>query len=856
MAEYKAQCKADLGDTLLRWIAKAEEWAAQAAEEEVAKHHAAASTHFFVAAQAAQNTSEILRSLATTTEQHIASDDQLARAVKYTAKAVSNSKAACDERARLIQASGDDDAASGTQSAELRANIEKRFVKGSKECADAWFNMIIGQQQTKDDIRQGFLYPLLYPSLYPSRSRSLLLYGPPGTGKTLIAKAIANELSVESGGRVRLLLFAPRPAEMLSKFVGETQKQIKDLFRYASEWATQEQQRCGGADQVLSVIFLDEVEAIAGDRASDKTGFISSTLNPLLQEMDGVDSADNVVVIAATNYPWQLDAAFLRRFTTRVLVDLPKKDDIEKYIESKVSRMTAGFRHKAATAALKPDACKLCDLADRDAAQARSDPAAYKQVTGQLNGESVPLVHVTDNLSTYAQRLENALFSLSDVDSLFDKVTKYAGTEARKDDRFLEFNATLPSGVAQQVFVSQTTFAPEVIAKARDDGKMVVMSQSAQKTGEIPVLNVADATYVDRHLHEATVPANWGPLVQRVWVRYINNIEPSEARTLELMLEATVTGEVKDPKLAVNLTADVKPFERWLDGEPFVNKDFEEADTNADDLVPLKDVYVLKLLPDPENVTTEGVRAAAINGGVDVSDVLRHLNYVVSDRYTGRTRTETVWIRLRYTPTSSRGWKGLFGSATSYSALEALGSGTNLLNALIRLQSEPIDVYTQWFANKPDRGVAFKVPSETLITSLMQPTAITTVFQTTPLLASDKQSTREVALRVSNVAAERVGVDGYTKIRLLTQGDWGRVVSWNFSDEAFLDARCKTKPSADAELIALVREYNRDPIKVTGCMLKRPEINEECAAIVKKTRDELKSKPTHFSGEGGSDACE
>ena len=117
MAECKVQCRADLGDTLLRWITKAEEWATQAAEEEVAKHHAAASTHFFVAAQAAQDASEILRSLATTPEQHNASDNQLARAVKYTAKAVSNSKAACDERARLIQASGDDDAASGTQSA-------------------------------------------------------------------------------------------------------------------------------------------------------------------------------------------------------------------------------------------------------------------------------------------------------------------------------------------------------------------------------------------------------------------------------------------------------------------------------------------------------------------------------------------------------------------------------------------------------------------------------------------------------------------------------------------------------------------------------------------------------------------
>lgn len=867
-----AGCLEGVADKLARWMDMSKKWAGQAADEEVARHHAAASMHYFVAAQASQHASEIMYCLATDEPERAAARVQQDLALQYTKKGESNSKAACDERERLIQASGEEEGTEA-QSAELRASIEKRFVKGSKECAGAWFDLIIGQETTKQDIREGFLYPLLYPNLYPSRSKSLLLYGPPGTGKTLMAKAIANELSVQSGGRVRLLLFAPRPAEILSKYVGEAQKQIRDLFKYASEWAKQEQDRCG-AEQVLSVIFLDEVEAIAGDRASDKTGFMSSTLNPLLQEMDGVDSADNVVVIAATNYPWQLDAAFLRRFTSRVLVDLPTEADIKRYIESKVSRITARFTGspfaRPAAAAAAPDPCRLCDASDREAAIARSQHDAYTKVVGDLGGETIPLVTVTDRLGLFSERLHNALFSLSDVDALFDKVTKYAGTQAQKDGKFVRFDgASMPFGPPQQVYVSETTFEkrPSDVLGTATKANRMVLAQEGGEMGEIPVLRVSGNEYISRELHTAIVPEDWGPLVSKVWVRYVDDVDPPEARALELMLATSFAGEVRDPHLEVSVAVDTALFEAAMAEQQVTEYSAVDAPEDADDeaFETMRVAYVLKQLPNANDVKVEDARAVAANSNLHTAHFLREF---AEYGYTGVTRSEDVLIRLRFKPTPMVTASGFFyGSTTTttYSTLAQLGSGTALLEALLRKQPEgKVDVYTQWGTTGAD-AFQFKRNSADVLRMLKTPSTIPNAFDVRSIaaFAADTVPARlrdayvPVGSTTFQIDVRFVPVDavdpktGYSNIRLLrkkTDG-WNRLVSWNFSDEAFLEARKKTQPSADVELIALVREYAKNPDKVAGCMLKRPEINEECAALVRAERDRLKSKPTSFEAE-------
>ena len=145
--------------------------------------------------------------------------------------------------------------------------------------------------------------------------KGVLLYGPPGTGKTLLAKAMANECDAT--------FFPVSSTSFFSKYVGETEQNIRELFRKARRYAP-------------SIIFLDEVDAIARTRSgSEFSSQSEDALTTFLAEMDGflTDPKRPVFILAATNYevsgdgPRVLDAAFVRRFDRKLLVSLPDTDD-------------------------------------------------------------------------------------------------------------------------------------------------------------------------------------------------------------------------------------------------------------------------------------------------------------------------------------------------------------------------------------------------------------------------------------------------------------------------------------------------------------------------------------------------
>ena len=205
-----------------------------------------------------------------------------------------------------------------------------------------YFEDLIGNEQAKQAIEDGLMHPIFLPSLYPNQAKAMLFYGPPGTGKTLLARATAFELNRREA--LRVLFFAPTADQFKGKYVGETEEKIVQLFHCASQQATDKQNELHSDPKtkhttVKSVIFIDEVDSLARRRDGQtgaSAGVVASATNTLLQVMDGIQSYDNVIVLAATNYPWNIDNAVLRRFGQKIFVPLPGEDDIVQLMQQSI----------------------------------------------------------------------------------------------------------------------------------------------------------------------------------------------------------------------------------------------------------------------------------------------------------------------------------------------------------------------------------------------------------------------------------------------------------------------------------------------------------------------------------------
>ncbi len=172
------------------------------------------------------------------------------------------------------------------------------------------FDDIAGLEDVKQEIRVKMIYPFLHADLARQygigAGGGILLYGPPGTGKTMIAKAVAKEIDAT--------FFLVSPAQIMSKWVGEAEQNIRKLFEAAKAEPT-------------SVIFLDETEALVPKRHSDSSTVMQRVVPQILQELEGFDRTTEraLLFIGATNRPWMLDEAVLRpgRLDARVYVPLP-----------------------------------------------------------------------------------------------------------------------------------------------------------------------------------------------------------------------------------------------------------------------------------------------------------------------------------------------------------------------------------------------------------------------------------------------------------------------------------------------------------------------------------------------------
>lgn len=182
------------------------------------------------------------------------------------------------------------------------------------------YKQIGGLKKQIETIRDAVELPFIHPELYRryglSAPKGILLYGPPGCGKTLIAKAVATSLGANAHGKSSYFLSIKGP-ELLSKFVGETERQIRAIFSRARQLASSEHP---------VVVFFDEMEALFRTRGSGISSDVETMIVPqLLSEIDGVETLSNVIVIGASNREDMIDPAVLRpgRLDVRVRIERP-----------------------------------------------------------------------------------------------------------------------------------------------------------------------------------------------------------------------------------------------------------------------------------------------------------------------------------------------------------------------------------------------------------------------------------------------------------------------------------------------------------------------------------------------------
>jgi proteasome-associated ATPase len=198
-----------------------------------------------------------------------------------------------------------------------------------EEVPDVSYQDIGGLSRQIDQIRDAVELPFLHADLFAEHQlkppKGILLYGPPGCGKTLIAKAVANSLAKEVATRTglesgRSYFLNIKGPELLNKYVGETERQIRLIFQRAKEKSS---------EGMPVIVFFDEMDSIFRTRGSGVSSDVENTIVPqLLSEIDGVEQLKNVIVIGASNREDMIDPAILRpgRLDVKIKIERPDKD--------------------------------------------------------------------------------------------------------------------------------------------------------------------------------------------------------------------------------------------------------------------------------------------------------------------------------------------------------------------------------------------------------------------------------------------------------------------------------------------------------------------------------------------------
>ncbi len=257
------------------------------------------------------------------------------------------------QKSHGVEPAVDPDATPEEQKASVQRQTDENDFEElvMKEKPNISWNEVIGLEEAKSALRESIVYPTKRPDLFPlGWPKGMLLFGPPGTGKTMLAAATASEMD---GYFINV-----DASSMMSKWLGEAEKNVAKLFRMARKYTEKE-----GKPVIL---FVDEVDSLLGSRNSEVGGEVR-TKNQFLTEMDGVNGKGKdlmMYVIGATNKPWSLDWPFLRRFQKRIYVSLPTQPARESLFKQYTADLFLTPRVNPAELAKMFDGYSASDIKD------------------------------------------------------------------------------------------------------------------------------------------------------------------------------------------------------------------------------------------------------------------------------------------------------------------------------------------------------------------------------------------------------------------------------------------------------------------------------------------------------------
>lgn len=225
--------------------------------------------------------------------------------VQRTARTGGSPVVGCRTSATTAARCGDEDDSVPEDDEQQRMQAQLKSVVLSEKPDIKWTD-VVGLERAKDSLKEAVILPQRFPQMFVGKRqpwRGILLYGPPGTGKSHLAKALAAEADAK--------FFSVSSSDLMSKWQGESEKMVRELFAMARS-----------AEK--AIIFIDEIDALVSSRSESESESSRRIKNEFLVQMEGVGkSSSGVLLLGATNIPWCLDEALLRRMERRVYIPLP-----------------------------------------------------------------------------------------------------------------------------------------------------------------------------------------------------------------------------------------------------------------------------------------------------------------------------------------------------------------------------------------------------------------------------------------------------------------------------------------------------------------------------------------------------